>query len=80
MESLIELKKKYNALLDRNSKAEEYLKTHGPEECLSKKFKGKSAIDGFNEIAIELSLLKLEIEPLIYRDMTKDEILNGFNL
>lgn len=80
MESLTELKKKYNITLERDKKAEEYLKLHEPEECLSKKFKGKSAVDGFNEIAVELSKSRLEIETLLYRNMTDDEIWNGFKV
>ncbi|EES51041.1 hypothetical protein FDA33_17465 [Clostridium botulinum] len=74
------LKKKYNYNLNRNKNAEEHLKTHDPEECITKKFKGKTALDGFNEIAVELSKLRIEIEQRIYRDMTAEEILNGFNL
>lgn len=80
MESLITLKKKYNALLERNSKAEKYIETHNPEECLIKKFKGKSALDGFNEITINLSKTKNQIESLLYRNMTEYEILNGFKI
>ena len=80
MQNLIELKKKYNITLERDKKAEEYLKLHTPEESLSKKFKGKSAIDGFNAIAVELSKLRLDIEKLLYRNMTDDEIWNGFNI
>ena len=80
MQNLIELKKKYNIALERDKKAEEYLKLHTPEESLNKKFKGKSAVDGFNEIAVELSKSRLEIETLLYRNMTDDEIWNGFKV
>lgn len=80
MDRLIELKKKYNAALLRNKKAEEYLNTHEPEEYWGKIFKGKTILNGFDEIVIELSLLRLEIEILLYRDMTQEEILNGFKV
>lgn len=80
MESLINFKKKYNALLERNSKAEKYIETHNPEECLIKKFKGKSALDGFNDVAVELSKTKKQVETLLYRNMTEYEILNGFKI
>lgn len=83
MDGLIDLKKKYNEALERNKKAEEYLKAHTVEECSKKrKIKGHenkmTIFDLFNEVVIELSLLKLEIERLSYRNMTHDEIINGF--
>ena len=65
------LKQKYNYNLNRNRNAEEYFKTHTVEECLK-------YINLFNEVTKELSNLKIKIENLIYRDMTKEEILNGF--
>jgi hypothetical protein len=95
MESLIELKKKYNALLDRNSKAEAYLNTHNFYEChtpIKNKdgtFKiryenGKEmwvdAFSLFNELVADLSKTKKEIEVLLYRNMTVDEIWNGFKV
>ena len=92
MESLINLKKKYNALLDRNSKAETYLNTHTFTEC-STPLKNKDGsyklkADGmyidtfsvFNELVADLSSTKKEIETLLYRNMTNDEILNGFKI
>ena len=92
MESLIDLKKKYNALLDRNSKAETYLNTHSFTEC-STPLKNKDGsykvqADGmyidtfsvFNELVADLSNTKKEIETLLYRNMTNDEILNGFKI
>lgn len=83
MDGLIELKKKYNKAIERNKKAEEYLKTHAVEECSKKrKIKGHenemTIFNLFDEVVIELSLLKLEIERLSYRIMTEDEIINGF--
>jgi len=71
MDKLNELKEKYNKALKRNKNAEEYFKTHTVEECLK-------YINLFNEVTKELSNLKIKIENLIYRDMTKEEILNGF--
>ena len=83
MENIIELKKKYNAALARNKKAELYMQSKSVEECLKplKVVKGKdfTTVDLFNEVASELSRLRKEIEQLIYRNMTTDEILNGFN-
>ena len=92
MESLINLKKKYNALLDRNSKAETYLNTHTFTEC-STPLKNKDGsyklkADGmyidtfsvFNELVADLSSTKKEIETLLSRNMTNDEILNGFKI
>lgn len=91
MGELIELKKKYNALLARNSKAENYLNTHSFEESslllkknnqyiLDTKKQTMNAFKLFDEIAIELSTLKIEIETLIYRDMSHDEVMNGFKV
>ena len=92
MESLIDLKKKYNALLDRNSKAETYLNTHSFTEC-STPLKNKDGsykvqADGmyidtfsvFNDLVAELSKTKQQIETLLYRNMTDDEIWNGFKV
>lgn len=95
MENLIELKKKYNALLERNSKAEIYLNTHSFYKChtpLKNKdgtFKiryenGKEmwvdAFSVFNDLVADLSQTKKDIETLLYRDMTDDEIWNGFKI
>lgn len=95
MDGVIELKKKYNALLDRNSNAENYLNTHNFYEChtpLKNKdgtFKiryenGKEmwvdSLSVFNDLVADLSKTKQEIENSIYRDMTQEEIWNGFKL
>lgn len=96
MENLTELKKKYNALLDRNSKAENYLNTHSwleyetPLKNKDGKYKTKddgngnpmyiSARTTFDDLVVELSQTKREIETLLYRNMTDDEILNGFKI
>ncbi|MDR3595129.1 hypothetical protein [Clostridium sp.] len=96
MEALIELKKKYNALLERNSKAETYLNTHSFIECSTplrnKDGTYKTKDDGngnpmyintfsvFNDLVSDLSKTKKEIETLLYRDMTEDEIWNGFKI
>ena len=92
MESLINLKKKYNALLDRNSKAETYFNTHTFTEC-STPLKNKDGsyklkADGmyvdtfsvFNDLVVDLSNTKKEIEILLYRNMTDDEIWNEFKV
>ena len=92
MENLIDLKKKYNALLDRNSKAETYLNSHSYVECATplknKDGTFKTKADGmyidtfsvFNELVAELSKTKQQIETLLYRNMTDDEIWNGFKV
>ncbi|WP_271814213.1 hypothetical protein [Clostridium beijerinckii] len=70
---LIELKKKYNAALDRNKNAEEYFKNHTVEECLK-------YLDLFNEVVKELSSLIIQIEISMGKHMTEYEKLNGFKL
>lgn len=92
MENLINLKKKYNALLERNSKAENYLNTHSYVECATplknKDGSYKTQSDGnyvdtfhvFNELVIDLSKAKQQIETLLYRNMTEDEIWKGFKV
>ena len=92
MDGLIELKRKYNALLVRNSKAENYLNSHTFTECatpLKNKDGSFKVKDGgmwidtfsvFNDLVTDLSKTKQEIEILLYRNMTDDEIWNGFNL
>lgn len=92
MESLINLKKKYNVLLDRNSKAETHLNNHTYAECATplknKDGTFKTKADGmyidtfsvFNELVADLSKVKQQVETSLYRNMTDDEIWNGFNL
>jgi hypothetical protein len=96
MESLIELKKKYNALLVRNSKAETYLKTHtwleyetplkNKDGTYKTKDDGKgnpmyiNARTEFDGLVADLSQTKHDIETLLYRNMTEDEIWNGFKV
>jgi hypothetical protein len=96
MESLTDLKKKYNALLVRNSKAENYLKTHTwlqyetPIKNKDGTYKTKddgngnpmyiSARTEFDELMVNLSTTKKDIEALLYRNMTKDEVWNGFKV
>ncbi|NFH81788.1 hypothetical protein FDA09_16905 [Clostridium botulinum] len=65
------LKKKYNEKLERNKNAEEYFKTHTVKECIK-------YLSLFNTVTRELSNLIVEIEGLIGRKMTQNEILNGF--
>ncbi|OOM75129.1 hypothetical protein CLPUN_35660 [Clostridium puniceum] len=78
MDQLIELRKRYNFLLERNKKAEEYFKTHTLKECIKKEFKGKTPLYGFYEIIIDLSGLIIEIEEYTGQSMTHDELINGF--
>jgi len=90
MDGLIELKKKYNALLVRNSKAETYLNAHSYEECAIplRNKKGEylkqpngdfiNSFSVFDDLVAELSKTKQEIEVLIYRNMIHEEIINGF--
>lgn len=92
MDSLNELKKKYNTLLVRDKKATEYLKTHSFIRCSIplKNADGSYIVrEGgmwldtfglFNELIADLSQTKKEIESLLYRNMTDDEIWNGFKL
>lgn len=80
---LAALKEKYNKCLDRNKNAEEYLKAHTVKQCekeieIKGKGIGKNAFDLFNEVVIDLSNLRFKIEQIIYRDMTHEEIINGF--
>ena len=84
MDQLMELKQKYNKALERNKKAEQYLKTHTVEQCEAplKIVDGKDfdTFDLFNEVVRELSSLIKEIEARTYRKMTQQEILNGFEV
>lgn len=95
MESLIEIKKKYNALLERYKRAETYFNNRTYVECATplknKDGTYKTKDDGngnamyidtfsvFNDLVADLSKTKQEIEILLYRNMTEDEIWNGFN-
>ncbi|MDF2881532.1 MAG: hypothetical protein K0R54_2089 [Clostridiaceae bacterium] len=92
MEGLIDLKKKYNKLLARDKKATEYLKTHNFIQC-STPLKDKNnkyivreggmwldTFGLFNELIADLSTTKKQIESLLYRNMTEDEIWNGFKI
>lgn len=90
MENLNDLKKKYNDLLVRDRKATEYLKTHTFIQCSTplKNKKGEylkqhngmwvDAFSLFNDLVVDLSKTKQQIETLLYRNMTEDEIWNGF--
>ncbi|AQS10591.1 hypothetical protein CLOBY_27360 [Clostridium saccharobutylicum] len=96
MESLNDLKKKYNALLDRNSKAEAYLNTHSwleyetPLKNKDGTYMTKDDGNGnpmyisahtmFDDLVVDLSQTKKHIETLLYRNMTDDEIWNGFKV
>lgn len=96
MESLIEFKKKYNALLVRNSKAENYLNTHSwleyetplknKDGTYMTKDDGNgnpmyiSARTEFDGLVADLSKTKQQIEVLLYRNMTESEIWNGFKV
>ena len=96
MENLTELKKKYNALLERNSKAEAYLNSHTwveyetPLKNKDGTYKVKNDGNGnpmyisarttFDDLVAELSKTKQQIEILLYRNMTEQEILKGFKI
>jgi hypothetical protein len=92
MENLIDLKKKYNKLLDRDKKATEYLKTHTFVRCSAplKNNDGSYVVrEGgmwldtfglFNELMVDLSKTKQEIETLLSRSLTENEIWNGFKV
>lgn len=92
MESLIDLKKKYNALLERYKRAETYLNTHSYAQCATP-LKNKDStykiqpngdyvdtFDIFNWLVEDISKTKKQIEFLLYRNMTQDEIWNGFKV
>lgn len=90
MESLIDIKKKYNALLERYKRAETYFNNHTYVECATplknkdgsyKVQKDGNYIDTFsvfNDLVADLSKTKHDIEILLYRNMTQEEIWNGF--
>lgn len=69
--NLDDLKKQYNDLLIRNRKAESFFKTKSVRECIK-------YLDLFNEVTTKLSILRNELETLLKREMTKEEILEGF--
>lgn len=73
MDQLTELKKLYNAKLERNKKAEEYFTQHNVEQCMKQ-------LNLFNQVVQELSSLIKQIEGMTYRKMTNSEILNGFKV
>lgn len=66
-----ELMEQYNKLIKRHTNAEEYFRTKTVEECLQ-------ALELFNDITVKLSRLRKEIEPLLGREFTQEEIWNGF--
>lgn len=70
-DNLTNLKKRYNAALERNAKAEHYFKTKSVSECM--KF-----LDLFNEVIRELSELIYEIERIIGDKLTYEVKINGF--
>lgn len=67
--SLDDLKKEYNALLNRNNKAEEFF-SNGEVK--------KKHILELYKIIIGLSNLRNNIENRLGKKMTKEEILKGF--
>lgn len=73
METLVELKQRYNEKLKRNNKAEQWFENHTVEECIKQ-------LDLFNQVVQELSKLIKNIESMTYRKMTQQEILNGFEV
>lgn len=69
--NLEELKDKYNYLIERNKKAEKFFEENSIEECTK-------YINLFNQITIDLSNMRNDLETILNRKMTKHEILNGF--
>lgn len=69
--NLTDLKKKYNYWIRRNKNAEHFFSTKPIEECIKH-------LNLFNQITIELSDLRNELEKELNRKMTRQEILNGF--
>lgn len=65
------IKIEYNSLLAREKKAEEYLNKATPEQL-------KKWLPEFEKIEIQLSRLIWKFAATAGREMTKDEILNGF--
>lgn len=69
--NLDDLKKEYNYWLSRNKNAETFFSTKEVNECLKH-------INLFNQITIKLSELRNDLEKILNRKMTKEEVLNGF--
>lgn len=65
------LKDKYNYLIKRNENAEKFFDESPIEECMK-------YIELFNKITIDLSNTRNDLEKMLNRRMTKNEILNGF--
>lgn len=70
MSNIEKLKEEYNKLVKRNKNCEEYFNTHEPQYCEKYQYL-------FNEITIELGKKRTEIEKILKRQMTTDEIFNG---
>lgn len=70
-EDLIPLKKKYNELLQRNKKAEEFFKTKNISECMK-------YLDLFNDITRQLSGIIFFIEFLTGEELDHEIKINGF--
>ena len=72
--SILEFKKKYNSLLARERKAEQYFENpeRTPEEI-------DKWLPELQKIIIQLSLAMQEYKRLTGKEMTKEEVLNGFN-
>lgn len=66
----------YNYFIKRNSNGEKFLNSDGFYK--GSKEQQEIWIRAFQEIAWELSTLRAEIEPLLGREMTNNEILEGF--
>lgn len=69
--SILDLKEKYNIVIAREKKAEEYLK-----KCTDEQFDKWGP--ELNKIIVELSALMKTYEDLTGRAMTQGEVLNGF--
>ena len=71
MNELLALKHKYNKLLERNKKAEEYFKIHTVKEC-------EKYLELFNEVTRDLSITIKEFKYVYGLELTDHEILYGF--
>lgn len=67
------LRKQYNDILAREKKAEEFFKNASPEEV-------EKWLPEYTKIIIKLSKLMEEYTKLTGKNMTSNEIFNGFNI
>lgn len=73
MDKLLELKKNYNELLEKNKKAEEFITNCTDEEY-------EKWLPLFHQRTREISMAVKEIEKFTGKKMTDYETFNGFKL